>query len=986
MIDEFENLHDPNRSDEGQLSGAIFKAGLEHRSLKGGKPLDLDVSFSKKSALHASSSNGERRNHGHSARRRCYRPERVSDSEALDYTQLDRDVRKIFYKATQGADLPTSVVASLQREHSTRDLASIAKYLTSEQRINVFKSLQLLAADSNSLNYIEGKIALVLNASTVTEKIKIAEELLSKGAKGHNLTSLVTVLRSSKDIHELNEVMESLGYGNLQKVRSIRVLDLIAQVKIGQALRDLELPDEPHYNSNRVTILHCLSAIESRLKKAQRIIKADSILVRSHTATDFLDIVKEDLKLLRQARREAESVGELRELAYTLLEKIPLEFQYKVSIKNSTNPDQIAQPWTRDEISDLAQVLNLFNEGKILFNGMLKEICKVSVCQGEEDSNDDVHGKWGQNGIIELNPRSIASDIIESNYENVSALQCVLAHELGHMLQLGSRAYVYHGPKSGVVLGPTLPISDFDEYLRISGWSIIDSSLYQLIHDKQAIILDGDTYRLDDHPVDFKGTSIFLSYKEDLGVLLAYRSNAQFSLHRYSKTDPWEDYAEAFSEYMLLPERLIKFAPKKFKFFEQEYGRYSEDLIIMDRLDQALSKQIASYTRSTLHQKDYQLGAVPKTLQGIPSLDINYGRSVNRVKDELFYFNNPRLENFLNERFLRMTSGEQSWILANLISKTEGRRGGTGVYDLYGHLKKCRREVREISFRRYINDPYGREDIADLFLDIFRTYHPAHLSAFIAVVKGEEIGLLTGRSSRDGNTAVIAAAERYFGTPLSIQNIYFVNDPVLNQRIRHLPDTASKKVEIVKNFVTSSYTSPEGDEKRMPKEYERVIVYDDERKNLSAFRDFQAITRCSEKLRIVDVQRLNHESLWSSVLHRLCRGEVDQSKPRSIIHLFDIDGTLLTTNAHYKVIDKRTGDIKRSISQSEWADHPTHEYWLDLLARACPELREEDLTIDFSDIVDPERVKASLVEPAIYRLPNYHEIRAGNRVARTANR
>jgi hypothetical protein len=57
-------------------------------------------------------------------------------------------------------------------------------------------------------------------------------------------------------------------------------------------------------------------------------------------------------------------------------------------------------------------------------------------------------------------------------------------------------------------------------------------------------------------------------------LLFCHRSDAEFSLNDYALTDPIEDFAEAFTDYILCPDRLIECAPEKFHYMEIHFRVY----------------------------------------------------------------------------------------------------------------------------------------------------------------------------------------------------------------------------------------------------------------------------------------------------------------------------------------------------------------------------------------------------------------------------
>jgi hypothetical protein len=66
--------------------------------------------------------------------------------------------------------------------------------------------------------------------------------------------------------------------------------------------------------------------------------------------------------------------------------------------------------------------------------------------------------------------------------------------------------------------------------------------------------------------------------------LLVRHPEAQFGVRSYASHDPWEDWAESFTEYMVAPERFLVFAPEKFLYFHVHFRRYDESSELIQSL------------------------------------------------------------------------------------------------------------------------------------------------------------------------------------------------------------------------------------------------------------------------------------------------------------------------------------------------------------------------------------------------------------------
>ena len=84
-------------------------------------------------------------------------------------------------------------------------------------------------------------------------------------------------------------------------------------------------------------------------------------------------------------------------------------------------------------------------------------------------------------------------------------------------------------------------------------------------------------------------------------LLFYHRVDAEFSLNNYSLSDPLEDFAEAFTEYTLCPDRLIECAPEKFYYMEIHFRMYraTGDYQRLAAVQQALRGRLSSRTTAS---------------------------------------------------------------------------------------------------------------------------------------------------------------------------------------------------------------------------------------------------------------------------------------------------------------------------------------------------------------------------------------------------
>jgi len=212
--------------------------------------------------------------------------------------------------------------------------------------------------------------------------------------------------------------------------------------------------------------------------------------------------------------------------------------------------------------------LERIGEGRLLLTPLLQEIRRVS------DLGDNIMGVRFPDGRIALADLAVDNEKFAALYGNISSLQLVLTHELGHAVQLGMfYGDVKFDPQKGWCVDEGDPLYDFSEYMKLSGWRMIDPQRYEFLDAGSFVLIDGVLFPLES-PVIVDGEELVLVKCREL--LFGYAKDADFSSRWYSKVNPWEDFAEAFMEYFLAPEKLLQSAPEKFRFLETELRYYEK--------------------------------------------------------------------------------------------------------------------------------------------------------------------------------------------------------------------------------------------------------------------------------------------------------------------------------------------------------------------------------------------------------------------------
>ncbi|RME61401.1 MAG: hypothetical protein D6780_01790, partial [Candidatus Dadabacteria bacterium] len=320
---------------------------------------------------------------------------------------------------------------------------------------------------------------------------------------------------------------------------------------------------------------------------------------------DYEEIVKD---LAHNFAREMESIDDedaLNNLVNRYIKQTELCFKYMVKITTgvSDNLDKKSEGadvfvtdlvpqlspteeeplvWRLQDLYDVEAVLQKIPEGDLLLTPLLQNIELVDYLGW------GVLGARYSDGTIKIATLSLDLEELSEQYEGVSSLKIVLAHEIGHGIQIGDNSVDIEGEYSlHPSFGEGEPVIDFDEFYKIAGWKIYSRDRYSVDPESGDIILDGESIPLKT-PVEVDGKERVFMYDAWSDLLISYDADGEFSSRWYAKTSPWEDFAEAFSEYLFVPERLVHDAPHKFKHLEEEFKVYENDKYIQDLLKKEL--------------------------------------------------------------------------------------------------------------------------------------------------------------------------------------------------------------------------------------------------------------------------------------------------------------------------------------------------------------------------------------------------------------
>ena len=435
---------------------------------------------------------------------------------------------------------------------------------------------QLAESDSAVKSYLNNKLNNALNYTNVAERATIIKNALEK-KNGENL--VLGCMRASESFAELKSLVQAVGDKALLKCSMAEIKDLTAYVVLAPKVRDATIPALLTQTPTKENLKTLEKAWQTALDNRIGAINSNTECSSTSIAKRWQSIFEYEKKFVQAELKAAKKDPERCEVLNAALLRLEISSIYALKISDSDMLVAGAGKWASAELGDLKTTLGDLNSAVLLSTPLLTEIQRASM-----PSRPNVLGARYGNGVIRVFDATFGSREIEVFYPKVSSLQVVLTHELGHAIQLGKDG----GGVVGDHYSPGEVSFDFDEFVRLGGWAVYLPDSYEITNSGASVKIEGKEYPID-RPVKFHGELVTFLF--DGWQLSSYKSAAPFSLRWYSRTTPWEDWAEGFAEYNLMPERLITFAPEKFQYFEDEFGRYSDRKDLQKLLDQSLRQQ-----------------------------------------------------------------------------------------------------------------------------------------------------------------------------------------------------------------------------------------------------------------------------------------------------------------------------------------------------------------------------------------------------------
>lgn len=468
------------------------------------------------------------------------------------------------------------------------DLAAAIRALPEEARLEMIAAQLKDKAQTRDGSYLLIKLPVMLESASLSGKFGLLMEV-AESMKGQRLErTLSAIFKSSRDIEELALLTRLVGLDDPGFAGTRDLKELIALASLGPEMRHAKIPKPVSSRAPRDTVNRKLDEIKTCLLERIATCAGHIELEDTRTHKEFMLAALYNLDYLKEERKGKKSTPELRELANMLIAKIGVESRFCVALTCETDDEGvITSRWTAKDVKDVQTALTEIPENRVLFTPQLFRIERV------EGNGGATLGSRDYTGTIELADATIDNKPLVERYRGISSLTSTLTHELGHALQIGSiiSAVGKLHMDGHTFRGPADPAYDFERYMEISGWTTFARKEYRLKDGGQSVVLRGKEYLMD-VPTVIDGRGMMLVYDESDKRLYGYPLDAKFSVGTYCRTSPWEDWAEAFTDYILLPKRLINFAPEKFSYFEEQIGKYTEN------------RRIQSHLRKKLEQAD----------------------------------------------------------------------------------------------------------------------------------------------------------------------------------------------------------------------------------------------------------------------------------------------------------------------------------------------------------------------------------------------
>lgn len=478
---------------------------------------------------------------------------------------------------------------------SDRDLLGRLSNAASEQRLTFLRHvLEYAQVNERALEFLREKLNNALLATSPEERATLASEAGKKLQSGPAAEFMVELCRSAKSFDELCALVQCAGPETLGKSGNSALAELAASAVLLQEVQRVAAPQLKGPSSGDP----CEEAtgLQVMLQELQARVATHAECKNTVRYQNLMEQLTYDVRWLEREVSVGKPPQELGISLETFRARLKVELEFGILLRGQEpgmqpgiGLDDGPLPshgveWTLAQVKSVEAALRGLPGVLLHTTPMLHEVQRV-----ESLGSPYILGRRFEDGVVRLANTAVDLDALEILYPGCTSLQVVLTHELGHSVQLGLHSSSFEfAPNQGLAFADGDPRYDFKEYMGLSGWRVFVPGQFRPTNGGLSIQIGEEEYPVG-QPVKFNGDEVIFSLRG--GLLIAYKAFGPFSLVDYSRTNPWEDFAEAFCEYNLRPDRLITFAPEKFQFLEQEFGRYKGNKELSKKLEHQLERR-----------------------------------------------------------------------------------------------------------------------------------------------------------------------------------------------------------------------------------------------------------------------------------------------------------------------------------------------------------------------------------------------------------
>ncbi len=452
-------------------------------------------------------------------------------------------------------------------------------------------------------NYIATKIPHLVSFLSLRDRMRLLSHVLTWPERKASAALSYAIVRSAKTKAEMFEMVTEKRGRQLLKLKHKELREIVAKVVLMRHFSQLSLPSglsrsvsgrtvkEPR--KARLVVRDRLNMLYDSVREHLQAVESHRRLARTRSAREFTRSLKDALRILSPhigrngtLPRHTLSRFEGAKLVALVSRKVRTELNHGVWFaRNRPSKGKPSWKWTASDIKRVLPALKAIPEGLRLMTPLLHRI--------ERDSSRSEYGSRAPNGAIQLTDEGRRDRSYSRTFGGQSYPLITMLHEIGHAIQIGaSRAETSYSKDTGLISSPADPVFDFRAFCGLSGWRVVTEQPWSLIFDGQAIEIAGTMYPLLNRNTTYHGQLVVFVHMKDAGerFLLVRHPSAQFGVRSYASSNPWEDWAEGFTEYVLAPERFLVFAPEKFLYFHVHFRIYDESSELIQDLYARLAR------------------------------------------------------------------------------------------------------------------------------------------------------------------------------------------------------------------------------------------------------------------------------------------------------------------------------------------------------------------------------------------------------------